>query len=58
MTNKIVNDVASYYSDRLAEFGATPRGVDWNGEESQYVRFEQMSKVLPASSNAEFRVPI
>ncbi|QWD11268.1 class I SAM-dependent methyltransferase [Polynucleobacter paneuropaeus] len=46
--NKInlLNEVASYYTQKLAEFGDTPRGVDWNGEESQIVRFEQLCKII------------
>lgn len=45
----LLTDVASYYSEKLAEHGDTPRGVDWNGEESQILRFEQLSKALPRS---------
>lgn len=42
----ILSEVAQYYSGKLAEHGETPRGVDWNGEESQVLRFEQLSKVI------------
>jgi SAM-dependent methyltransferase len=42
----ILNDVADYYSAKLAEHGETPRGVDWNGKESQVLRFDQLSKVI------------
>jgi len=42
----LLNDVARYYSEKLAEHGHTPRGVDWNSEESQVVRFEQLCKVI------------
>lgn len=42
----ILVEVADYYSARLAEHGATARGVDWNGEESQVSRFEQLAKVI------------
>jgi hypothetical protein len=37
--------VGSYYAGRLAEHGATARGVDWNGESSQHLRFEQLMRV-------------
>lgn len=48
----LLGEVASYYSDKLAEHGETPRGVDWNGEESQTVRFVQLCKlVAPESEN-------
>jgi len=39
-------DVADYYSAKLAEHGETARGVDWNGEESQTLRFEQLTKII------------
>lgn len=48
-TTDILAEVADYYSAKLAEHGVTPRGVDWNGEESQVLRFEQLSKVVDQS---------
>lgn len=42
----ILSEVADYYSGKLAEHGETPLGVDWNGEASQILRFEQLSKVI------------
>lgn len=45
----ILSEVANYYTDKLAQHGETPRGVDWNGTESQVLRFEQLGKILPAS---------
>jgi SAM-dependent methyltransferase len=50
MTNttpeQLLADVASYYSEKLAIHGQTPQGVDWNGEESQTLRFEQLSRIV------------
>ncbi|MBM0740829.1 class I SAM-dependent methyltransferase [Phormidium sp. CLA17] len=49
MENKIADllaNVSQYYSAKLAKHGETPRGVDWNGEESQTLRFQQLSKVI------------
>ncbi len=43
---EILTDVAAYYSAKQDEYGETPRGVDWNGEESQVLRFEQLGKVI------------
>jgi SAM-dependent methyltransferase len=45
----ILAEVAHYYSAKVAEYGATPQGVDWNSEESQVLRFEQLNKVIDAS---------
>lgn len=53
MKNKatdILAEVADYYSAKLAEHGETPRGVDWNGEESQVLRFAQLSKIISPSA--------
>lgn len=49
MSNKkteLLNEVATYYAEKLAEHGVTPRGVDWNSEASQTIRFEQLCKVF------------
>jgi SAM-dependent methyltransferase len=43
---RLLAGVADYYSDKLARHGETPRGVDWNGEESQILRFEQLCKII------------
>lgn len=42
----LLTEVAVYYSKKLAQYGETPRGVDWNGEESQVLRFEQLCKII------------
>lgn len=40
--------VAGYYSEKLREHGATPRGVDWNSGDAQLVRFEQITRICPS----------
>jgi SAM-dependent methyltransferase len=45
-----LTSVDRYYSDRVAEHGATPKGVDWNGAESQELRFSQLMRVCDASA--------
>ena len=45
----LLTEVAEYYTTKLAEHGETPRGVDWNGEESQTLRFEQLCKIIDTS---------
>lgn len=47
----ITTKVARYYSARLGEFGSSARGVDWNSEESQVLRFRQLARVLPESGH-------
>jgi SAM-dependent methyltransferase len=47
MTDEIlIAGVESYYSDKVTRFGATPRGVDWNSEEGQRLRFERLLVAL------------
>ena len=44
----VIADVSGYYQRKLHEYGATPRGVDWNGEEGQTLRFDQLAKLFGA----------
>ena len=41
--------VGAYYDAKLAEHGATHRGVDWNSEASQQLRFDQLLRVADLS---------
>jgi hypothetical protein len=41
-----LDKVERYYSGRFAEHGASARGVDWNSESSQELRFAQLLRVL------------
>jgi len=50
-TADILSEVADYYSAKLAEYGESPRGVDWNGEGSQVLRFTQLSRVIRQTSS-------
>lgn len=44
--NKIINDINKYYSTKIEQHGATPKGVDWNSFESQKLRFDVLSKLI------------
>lgn len=48
----ILDQVASYYTTRLVDYGATPRGVDWNSVESHELRHRQFLRLVddPAAS--------
>ena len=37
---------AAYYEAKLMAHGPTPRGVDWNSEASQRLRFEQLLRII------------
>lgn len=43
----LLTEVAHYYSEKLAQFGSTPQGVDWNGEAGQILRFKQLARLFP-----------
>lgn len=48
----LLTEVANYYTEKIVEHGATPRGVDWNGGESQVIRFEQLCRVIDPENNS------
>ena len=44
--DSIRSAVADYYTAKVREHGPTARGVDWNGPESQELRFAQLMRVV------------
>ena len=46
----LLDDVSTYYAAKIAEHGDTPRGVDWNGEDSQMARFAQLCKIIDSKT--------
>ncbi len=44
--SKNLDDIRSYFDKTLKNFGPTPRGVDWNNEETRKTRFDQLAKIL------------
>ena len=42
----LLNKISKYYDEKLRQYGPTPMGVDWNSDESQKLRFEQLLKIL------------
>ncbi|MGA7193894.1 MAG: class I SAM-dependent methyltransferase [Anaerolineales bacterium] len=45
-----LEQVKSYFRKRIEEHGASPRGVDWNSDESQNTRFDQLLKIIEMES--------
>jgi SAM-dependent methyltransferase len=45
MAKDLLDKVERYYSARFVQHGATARGVDWNGEESQRARFAELLRI-------------
>jgi SAM-dependent methyltransferase len=46
VSRPFLDDVERYYTGRFSAHGATARGVDWNGPESQELRFAQLARVV------------
>ena len=51
--NKIdfLTEIAKYYTTKITEHGETFRGVDWNSEEGQILRFEQLCKIVDTANH-------
>jgi SAM-dependent methyltransferase len=45
-----LDPVRSYFDKRVREYGASPRGADWNSEASQIARFDQLLKIVELPS--------
>jgi len=53
MSDQALQDqVRRYYEGRLRQHGATARGVDWNSESSQQLRFQQLEPLWVAEPGA------
>lgn len=48
--------VSEYYTQKIIKHGTCSQGVDWNSFESQFLRFEQLCKILPASTSEIFTI--
>lgn len=46
MHDALLDDVANYYSAKIIKHGASAKGVDWNSEQSQELRFEVLSQLF------------
>lgn len=46
----IYNNIRDYYTNKIQKYGPTPKGVDWNGEKGQFIRFEQLSKIITSNN--------
>jgi SAM-dependent methyltransferase len=48
--------IAYYYRDKFEKYGATPKGVDWNGGESQNKRFKVQYEMVKSILSINSRV--
>jgi len=45
-------EAAAYYERKLLAHGPTPRGVDWNSESSQRLRFDELLRIIAPDAPA------
>lgn len=48
--SEIEKRVSEYYTEKIKAHGTSSQGVDWNGEESHFLRFEQLVRILIGDS--------
>ncbi|MBM4247676.1 MAG: class I SAM-dependent methyltransferase [Deltaproteobacteria bacterium] len=46
MDESLVRRTVEHYAEKWERHGASPLGVDWNGESSQVLHFQQLARVL------------
>lgn len=46
-SNDLLDDLRRFYDDRIRRHGATHAGLDYNSEEAQTLRFQQLAKLFP-----------
>jgi len=51
MNKDFFNKIDEYYTEKIIQFGATSKGVDWNGKESHFLRFKQLAKIFNSNQN-------
>ena len=49
--SELIKNIDDYYTRKLKEFGATAKGVDWNSDESQSLRFKKLLSMIETSSD-------
>jgi SAM-dependent methyltransferase len=54
MSDKIINNISKYYTEKVLSYGSTPQGVDWNGLESQENRFAQLLKLIENENSENY----
>jgi len=48
---EILEQVNSYYSDKVKQFGPVAQGADWKSHDSQVLRFDQLCKLIPTAES-------
>ena len=48
--SEIEKRVSEYYTEKIKTHGTSSKGVDWNGKESHFLRFEQLVRIIQGDS--------
>lgn len=54
MNSNIEKKVGEYYTEKIKTHGTSSQGVDWNGQKSHFLRFEQLVRIL--QSDCKFSI--
>jgi len=46
MRTELRAKISEYFREKIAKYGANPKGVDWKDKHSQNLRFEQLLKII------------
>lgn len=49
-------EIENYFNEKVEAYKNGPNAVDWNGDYSQLIRFEQLLKVLPSETSTDFSI--
>lgn len=50
MDNKFLDESINYYRDKIKQFGSSAEGMDWKNSDTQYLRFEVISRYIDFST--------
>lgn len=53
MDKKFLNESINYYQDKIKQFGSSAEGMDWKNSDTQYLRFEVISRYIDFSSRPD-----
>ncbi len=51
MDQKYIRESINYYQEKIKKFGSSAEGMDWKNSDTQYLRFEVISRYIDFSSN-------
>lgn len=56
MEQAFIAKVSEHYKDTLDNFGASAKGVGWNGDDAQRIRYEMLAKIIKEDRTDRFSI--